>query len=119
MIHQHGENMTNNFMKKLILIIALFFGASILKAEIAVINAGEPFTLIADADGTKPFTFVWKKDGIILAGKTLNEYSITKAIPTTSGIYSAVISNSAGSAIGSIEIKVIVLAPINPTVKKK
>ena len=78
--------------------ISLCFVAGVTAhAASATVAAGQAVTLSATADGTAPFTYQWYKDGAILSGATASTYPITAFQTNNAGVYSAVISNSAGS----------------------
>ncbi len=51
--------------------------------------------LVADAEGTKPFTFQWQRNGINILGATTDTLRITD--PKETGSFRCVISNPAGS----------------------
>lgn len=58
---------------------------------------GRSITLTVTADGTKPFTYQWRKDGVAIAGATGATYTIAAAAASDAGAYSVVVSNQAGS----------------------
>lgn len=51
--------------------------------------------LVASAEGTKPFTFQWQRNGINILGATTDTLRITD--PKETGSFRCVIANSAGS----------------------
>lgn len=59
-----------------------------------VVAADRTVTLTANAEGTKPFTYQWYRNGAPLAGETKSALVITDQKAT--GIYECEVSNSAG-----------------------
>ena len=75
-----------------------FFAANLARGAVATVAVGQPVTFSVAADGTTPFTYQWYKNGVSLPAATEVVYSISSAQATDAGTYSAVVSNSAGSA---------------------
>ena len=68
-----------------------------------ILNGGN-VTFTASASGTPAPTYQWKKDGSLLAGATSSTYSIRSATTSDAGSYTAVVTNSAGSATSNAAI---------------
>ncbi len=84
-------------MKKLIFILSLFLGVHAFAQGAMTVNVGDSFTMTVTADGTKPFSYKWFKNGVVIAGATSATYVITSAALTDSASYTAQVINSAGS----------------------
>jgi len=63
----------------------------------AQVKAGANVTLSVSANGTAPFSYQWKKDGVQISGANAASLAITNFNVSSAGSYSAVVSNSAGS----------------------
>ena len=61
--------------------------------------AGRAVTLSVTADGTQPFTYQWRKDGVNLPGATGSSYPIASFASSHAGVYTVVVANSAGSTV--------------------
>ncbi len=79
------------------LIVAVLAGIPA-RAATATVAAGQAFTLSVTASGTAPFSYQWFKDGVVLTGATASSYAVSSAQTSNAGVYSSVVSNSAGSA---------------------
>lgn len=104
-------------MKKLLYIIILFsFLASIVLAATTDVSktakVGQQVTLTVTADGTTPFNYQWKKDGTAVAGATINPLVIVNSTTTNGGIYTVIVSNSAGSVVSNQAILTIMAPPV-------
>ncbi len=66
------------------------------------IVGGRQITLSVTADGTQPFMYQWRKDGADLAGATGATFVIASASNDDAGVYSVVVSNSAGSTVSDL-----------------
>lgn len=92
--------------KSLLLSFALLIGAITLFAQAAgptVPTLGQPVTFtVVTAAGTPPFTFQWKKDGVVIAAApNAATFTVAAATLELAGSYTAVVSNSAGSTTTS------------------
>jgi M6 family metalloprotease-like protein len=61
----------------------------------ATVEVGDPAHLSVAASGTS-LLYQWKKDGGILAGQTGSAFHLNSAQTNNSGVYSVIVSNSAG-----------------------
>lgn len=62
------------------------------------VTVGSRVTFSVVASGSAPFSYVWRRNGVALAGATQSSYVIAAATTADAGNYSVVVSNSAGSA---------------------
>ena len=65
------------------------------------LTAGGSVTFSVAATGTAPLGYQWRKDGVAISGATGNTLTLTGLLATDAGVYSAVVSNAAGSATSS------------------
>ena len=59
---------------------------------------GQTATISVTADGTPPLNYQWKKNGVNITNATASSYVINSVLITDTGIYTVLVSNSAGSA---------------------
>lgn len=62
----------------------------------AIIAHGQTNVFCVTVDGTEPFEYQWRKDGVNIAGATSNCYETGEA-----GTYSAVVTNRCGQAVSN------------------
>jgi uncharacterized delta-60 repeat protein len=62
------------------------------------VAAGATVTLTANAEGTGPLSFQWKKNGVNISGATSASLTLNGVSAADAGDYSVVVSNSAGTA---------------------
>ena len=60
-------------------------------------SAGASIVLSVEASGSGPFTYQWRRDGTEIAGATSATLSLNNLQAANAGVYSVVVSNSAGS----------------------
>ncbi len=75
-------------------------------------------TMTASADGTTPFTFQWKKDGVAIAGATSAVLTLSNLKLSDAGTYTVTISNVAvGPGGGTVSVDqvftLVILPPSN------
>ena len=76
------------------------------------VAVGESFSLSVYANGTAPFTYQWRKDGVALAGATSDYYSRSGVQATDAGAYSVVVTNAQGSVTsGNVAVSVTSAKP--------
>lgn len=101
-------------MKKLALILTALVSLCMFvpysNAASKVVPVGKKVTLTVTSDGTPPFNFQWKKNGVDIPGANSVDYVITSAAQTDAGIYTVYVSNSAGGIL-SDEATVTVSSP--------
>ncbi|HWA87170.1 MAG TPA: carbohydrate binding domain-containing protein [Opitutus sp.] len=61
-------------------------------------------TLLASADGNPAPSVQWSRNGVALAGAATSTLSLLNPSPATSGLYSAVFTNTSGSATSDLAI---------------
>lgn len=77
---------------------------------------GDSFTLSAQAIGTRPLTFEWRKDGAPIAGATSQTLLLTDLGQADSGNYTLIARNAAGTNTSEIAALVVgVAGPPNLT----
>jgi hypothetical protein len=76
--------------------------------------AGSSATFSAAATGTPPPTFQWAKNGTAIAGATNPVYTLTGVQSADAGLYTAIATNSAGSATSNAAQLTVTVA--NPAV---
>jgi len=62
------------------------------------VEVGAAVTFTVTATGTEPLSYQWRKDGADLAGATSATYPIAATQQTDAGVYTVVVTNSAGAA---------------------
>lgn len=84
------------------------------------LEQGKPAEFSATASGTAPFSYEWRKDGVVIPSATLSQYTIPAMSPDLAGVYTVKISNSAGSVTATETVIVRPPAPvvIPPTLPK-
>lgn len=100
-------------MKIVYAILALAIcGASLAQPAPTAAVEGQRVTFRVTANGTAPFTYQWRKNGIAISGATAATYILAAARPSDSGVYSVVVANSAGTATsGEVTVTVTAAAP--------
>ncbi|MDM0110720.1 SBBP repeat-containing protein [Variovorax sp. J22R133] len=85
-------------------------------AAISVV-AGQSAAFSVVASGTAPLAYQWRKNGAAIAGATSVSYSIpATAIADSGGLYSVVVTNTAGSATSGDALLSVTSTPVAPTV---
>jgi len=64
-------------------------------------NVGSTATLAVGVDGTGPFTFQWRRDGVNVTGATSAVLTFNSVALPNAGNFSVVVTNSAGSVTSS------------------
>lgn len=75
--------------------------SGVVPASLTLIN-GQPATFTLNVTGIAPFSYQWRKNGANIAGATLSSYSIAAVTTNDAGAYSAVVTNSYGSALSPV-----------------
>lgn len=75
------------------------------------ITQGQSATFTVTAGGTAPLAYQWRKDNTAISGATSATYTIAIAQPGDAGAYSAIVSNSAGSAVSAAATLTINIPP--------
>jgi hypothetical protein len=85
-------------------------------------NPGETVVLATTPSGAGPFTFVWKKNGVILTGETGSSLVLTNVSASDEAIYTVEVTGQCNTVIqtGSLKINlpptVSIITPTNGTV---
>jgi hypothetical protein len=102
----NAEGLTNNVQQEIVFIINPG-GAQPVAPSISAQPqnqtsvVGGAVTFSVSASGTPTPTFQWRKDGANIAGATGNSLALTNVQATDAGIYTVVITNSAGTVTSS------------------
>jgi len=100
------------FSKQLAQIFSgIFFVLSFALAQAAQVTAGSTVMMSVTADGTAPFSYQWKKNGINVVGATAATLTITNIQSTNAGSYSVQVANTAGSTTSDINSITVTVAP--------
>ncbi len=76
------------------------------------LSAGANATFTVAATGSAPLTYVWKRNGLPIAGATAASFTLTLAAPVRdNGWYQAVVSNSSGAATSTAAFVHVSIAP--------
>lgn len=73
---------------------------------------GSPAALTVVADGCAPLTYQWKKDGVMLSGKTAASLDLGNLAANQAGVYTVEVGDSTGATRVSDAATVLVLEPI-------
>ena len=81
-------------------------------------NVGSTATLAVGVDGTGPFSFQWRRDGVNIAGATSAVLTFNSVALPNAGSFSVVVTNSAGSVTSSNAVLDVSAAatPTAPTI---
>jgi hypothetical protein len=69
-------------------------------------NPGTTATFTAVVSGTGPFSYVWKKDGVVISGATGPVLTITNLVYANAGVYSVEVTGLCGTATQSATLGV-------------
>lgn len=82
----------------------------------ATLNAGDSYTLSVTATGKPTPNFQWYLNGAAISGATSSSYAIASAAGANAGLYTVVVSNTAGDSVTSSAAAVAVVSPsMSPT----
>jgi hypothetical protein len=101
----------------LISILAIVLHA-VAMADTKTAITGSGVEISVTADGTQPFTYQWRKNGVAINGATGAKLVLTNLTPANTGRYAAEVSNAAGSTI-SDDAVLTVNDPIYPPTAAK
>ncbi len=82
----------------------------------ASVAEGEMVTFTVEADGARPLTYQWLKDGTPIPGANSQAYVLTNALPSDAGSYVARVSNSQNTADSNPATLTVAADTIAPTV---
>jgi autotransporter-associated beta strand protein len=80
------------------------------------VYAGQNTTLVATPTGTAPFSYQWQSNGVNIASATNSSLVLTNLQPTSSAVYTVLLSNSNGAASAAASLSVLTSpAPVSAT----
>jgi hypothetical protein len=79
------------------------------------VAAGDPIVLAIDVGGSPTMTYLWHKDGSLVATTTSGTFTIPSSALTDSGTYDVTVTNTAG-LVQSQPVVVTVVTPTAPTI---
>lgn len=74
------------------------------------VNQGFSATFQVRATGSAPLTYQWRFNSVVIDGATTNSLTISNALPTNAGDYSALVSDPSGSVTSRVA-RLTVVAP--------
>jgi hypothetical protein len=81
------------------------------------LTAGQTATFAVVATGTAPLSYQWQKNGVNIAGATLNGYITPATTTSDSGsTFAVVVTNTAGTVTSSAATLTVNPAPVSPTI---
>jgi hypothetical protein len=98
----------------LLALASLLVGSGLMAQQSLTLSSGQAATLSVSAEGTQPFVYQWRKDGIDLPGATSASFAIPAVSSTDAGAYTVVVSNAAGSTVSDaalLTVEEVVSAP--------
>lgn len=103
---------TRGFGLAMLLLLALI--VPVRADHLVTLAPGRAVTLSVTAEGTAPFTYEWRRDGVPLAGATSDRYAIASVGAADAGVYTVKVANSAGSTLSDAATLVIeaAVAPV-------
>jgi hypothetical protein len=81
--------------------------------QTAPLNVGSTITISVTANGTQPFNYQWKRNGVAIPGETESSLVIDSATADDVGSYTVVLTNSAGST--ESDAAILSVAPVPPS----
>ena len=75
------------------------------------IRKGQPYELSVVVSGTKPLTYQWSKDGVVISDAVASILQITDADEANAGVYSVVVKNDVGDVTSSTATVEVLLPP--------
>lgn len=72
------------------------------------VDEGEPvsFNIAFFIQGSAPMVFQWLRDGVVIAGASTGRFSIARTTAADAGVYTAIVTNNAGSASRTATLRV-------------
>ena len=75
------------------------------------VNLGDAVSFTVEVDGTAPFNYQWKKDGVDIPGATSSSYAIASVAAGDIGSYTVVVSNPAGTVTSNAATLTVCVPP--------
>ncbi len=76
-----------------------------------MVTVGGGFSFSVTANGTPPFSYVWRRQGTPIPNATSNPYTVESATLAHAGDYDVVVTNSAGNATSGVATLTVNKAP--------
>lgn len=102
-----------NLLKKLLICGWLLAPVAFLHASTTQVVPGRAVMFTVSSDGTSPFSYQWKKNGVNIIGATGTSITLPAVGIADAGSYTVLVSNSAGSVLSDTAIITVVIAPTN------
>ncbi len=81
-----------------------------------IVSAGNTATFAIGVSGSGPLAFQWRKDGVAVPGATSAALTLAGVTAASAGVYSVVVSNSAGSVTSAgASLEIATVSPPTPT----
>jgi len=87
------------FVVRSICIFAILIASVVAHADTLTVDPGKVVTIAVTAEGTMPFIYQWRKNGVDIPGATNSTYSIDAATASSAGAYTALVTNPYGSSV--------------------
>ena len=76
------------------------------------ISTGVSKALSVTVTGTGPYTYQWRKDGVVISGATSSSYTIPSSTVASSAKYDVIVSNAVGASVSNT-VNVNVCTPVS------
>jgi hypothetical protein len=76
------------------------------------ISTGVSKVLSVKVTGTGPYTYQWRKDGVVISGATSSSYTIRSSTVASSAKYDVIVSNAVGASVSNT-VNVNVCTPVS------
>lgn len=77
-----------------------------------IVAEGSTVTLVANASGSAPLSFQWRKDGVAIPGETGLTLTLNNVTADQSGLYTFVATNASGTAVSNPADVCVCLRPV-------
>ena len=82
------------------LALLILLAAQAVAAPAITVRSGTPSVrLTVTADGTEPFSYQWRKDGVAIPGATAATLALSNLTLANAGLYDVTVSNEVGSTL--------------------
>jgi hypothetical protein len=76
-------------------------------SQTVVVGADVTFSVVASGNG--PFTYIWRRNEVEIAGATESSFTITNVQPNDAGAYSVVVANASGAVLSDNAVLTVTL----------